>query len=99
MHLVSLHFLQRLYVVLIQIEALSSHHELRVHMYTSTAPSRMFPCTLHTMMLLLLPSAAVVSGMLASSYPCLLSQRAVVYGRQNMSCSHQPHTPPGPPQF
>ena len=99
MHLVSLQFLQQLYVVLIQIEALSSHHELRVHMYTSTVAGRMFPCTLHTMILVLLPSAAVASGVLASSYPCLLSQHAVLYGHQNMSCSHQLHTPPGPPQF
>ena len=44
-------------------------------------------------------SAAVVSGMLASLYFCLLSQHVVVYGHQNMSCSHQPHIPPGPPQF
>ena len=39
-----------------------------VHMYTSTIPA------LDTMILVLLPCAAVVSGMLASSYLCLLSQ-------------------------
>ena len=75
------------------LDLLSNCLKLRAYMYTSTVPGS------HALIHLFLLSAAVVSGVLVSSYLCLLSQHVVVYDRQNMPCLHQLHIPPESPQF